>query len=190
MTWSCGYCTFGNKNGALALCELCGMRGKRGSLSQDDNAADVVDLTNSETDNDGHPEADRCRSTSSVAISKSLHGSRKRKAHPSSDSDPKKIVHRFFTGALSCAQPKLQSTPAKDSNQEPSTGMQPYLKYPHSFSYYLVPQRSPEEAHNDVRNALKKIFKLKRLRNLQPQAIECALQLKSQMIVMATGGGK
>lgn len=38
--------------------------------------------------------------------------------------------------------------------------------------------------------AMKEIFRIQKLRNLQPKAIKCALQQNSQLIVMATGGGK
>ena len=43
---------------------------------------------------------------------------------------------------------------------------------------------------NDIQTALRTIFQLDELRNLQPQAVRNALHSKSQMIVMATGGGK
>ena len=37
---------------------------------------------------------------------------------------------------------------------------------------------------------MKNIFAIDSLRNLQPAAVECALRRQSQIIVMATGGGK
>jgi superfamily II DNA helicase RecQ len=37
---------------------------------------------------------------------------------------------------------------------------------------------------------LRKVFGFQKLRGLQPQAVECALRRQSQIIVMATGGGK
>jgi hypothetical protein len=60
----------------------------------------------------------------------------------------------------------------------------------HSFSLKVLPKRSEVEAESEADRILKTVFQLKCLRNLQPQAVKCALQLKSQMIVMATGGGK
>mmetsp|Transcript_57732 Transcript_57732/g.64575 ORF Transcript_57732/g.64575 Transcript_57732/m.64575 type:complete len:927 (+) Transcript_57732:125-2905(+) len=43
---------------------------------------------------------------------------------------------------------------------------------------------------DEVQRVMERVFKLQSLRNLQPKAIKCAMEGKSQMIVMATGGGK
>ena len=60
----------------------------------------------------------------------------------------------------------------------------------HKFSHKVLPKRSVQEAERESNRVLTDIFQLSSLRNLQPQAVRDALQLKSQMIVMATGGGK
>ena len=49
---------------------------------------------------------------------------------------------------------------------------------------------SYDQLYSKAIQNLQTIFKIKSLRNLQPKAIKTALQLKSQIIVMATGGGK
>ena len=40
-----------------------------------------------------------------------------------------------------------------------------------------------------TRSAMKQIFNVNKLRLLQPKAVKCALKRKSQIVVMATGGG-
>ena len=60
----------------------------------------------------------------------------------------------------------------------------------HSFSRTVLPKRTVEEATKDTQEVLREVFGLQELRNLQPTAIKDALQLQSQLIVMATGGGK
>ena len=49
---------------------------------------------------------------------------------------------------------------------------------------------SYDELHQKAMINLQTIFKIKSLRNLQPQAIQTVLKNESQIIVMATGGGK
>jgi superfamily II DNA helicase RecQ len=62
------------------------------------------------------------------------------------------------------------------------------VKIPHSST---VRSNIPyQELYSDAQRVLQETFGLDKLRNLQPAAIRCALQLKSQIIVMATGGGK
>lgn len=47
-----------------------------------------------------------------------------------------------------------------------------------------------EELKCHAENVMKEVFRIQTLRYLQPVAIKCALKRKSQLIVMATGGGK
>mmetsp|Transcript_15942 Transcript_15942/g.19456 ORF Transcript_15942/g.19456 Transcript_15942/m.19456 type:complete len:679 (-) Transcript_15942:53-2089(-) len=47
-----------------------------------------------------------------------------------------------------------------------------------------------EQLYQKAIHAMQNIFQIHSLRNLQPKAIESVLQSKSQIIVMATGGGK
>lgn len=49
---------------------------------------------------------------------------------------------------------------------------------------------SYDQLHHKAMHILNTTFKIKSLRNLQPQAIQTALQNKSQIIILATGGGK
>ena len=47
-----------------------------------------------------------------------------------------------------------------------------------------------EELKCHAEKVMKEVFRIQKLRYLQPMAIKCALKRKSQLIVMATGGGK
>jgi ATP-dependent DNA helicase RecQ len=116
---------------------------------------------------------------------------RKRKHPPSSGSGD---ISSFFSRDKSASSTETSDAakkpPAKKEAATTSTKKQKILLYPHTFSHKLLPKRTPEDARIHTQAALESIFKLQQLRNLQPQAVENALQLKSQMIVMATGGGK
>jgi RecQ family ATP-dependent DNA helicase len=62
-----------------------------------------------------------------------------------------------------------------------------------SSIHYSLPQNPVERYQHLYQKAMQTLattFRIKSLRNLQPQAIQSALQNKSQIIIMATGGGK
>ncbi|KAG7363525.1 ATP-dependent DNA helicase RecQ [Nitzschia inconspicua] len=101
-------------------------------------------------------------------------------------------IHDFFTNNTELQRSHKNSTKPVPTSTVKSVQQTTTIQcqYPHSFSYNLVPKRTSQEAKQDIRKTLDSIFKLRKLRNLQPHAINCALQLESQMIVMATGGGK
>jgi hypothetical protein len=153
-------------------CELCGMPGKRTEQkASGETVAEVIDLVSSNDDT----------SKSAKQLS-TTRASRKRKAPP-----PTRTSNTFFgeNQAESLSSSSTQKPVVTTSAMATKT-----VSYLHSLSYNVLPKRSPQEAQRDTRKALESIFQLKQLRNLQPQAVSCALQLQSQMIVMATGGGK
>jgi len=53
-----------------------------------------------------------------------------------------------------------------------------------------ITENTYEKWFNKSRELMKSIFRIQQLRNLQPIAIEHALRGRSQIVVMATGGGK
>jgi hypothetical protein len=59
----------------------------------------------------------------------------------------------------------------------------------HRFSAQVRSKASPIK-QEEVQHVLQKVFGLKKLRNLQPQVVECTLKRNSQLLVLATGGGK
>lgn len=46
------------------------------------------------------------------------------------------------------------------------------------------------ELSKESQRIMKEVFGIDKLRNLQPQAVQYALRGQSQLVVMATGGGK
>ena len=66
----------------------------------------------------------------------------------------------------------------------------------HTFAHKVVSSSVFSRANNnkynevEVQEVLERVFKLQSLRHLQPKSIKCTMEGKSQMIVMATGGGK
>jgi superfamily II DNA helicase RecQ len=84
------------------------------------------------------------------------------------------------------AAPPLQK-PAHSSFSSASSSSS--SSSPHRFSAQVRSKSSPIN-QEEVQHVLKKVFGLKKLRNLQPQVVECALKRTSQLLVLATGGGK
>jgi hypothetical protein len=163
MTWSCRYCTFFNEDDGETQCSVCGMPGKRVDSKQ----------------------APGCGGGSQESIDLTGNG------------DTSTSLKKRRSVAPPSASRKRR-TPATTNNAADSTTSQPSGKmvpkggtrHRHSFSYKVVPKRAAIRAESDADNVLRTVFQLERLRNLQPLAVKCALELKSQMIVMATGGGK
>lgn len=210
MTWSCRYCTFDNDDDSDSTCSLCGMPGKRTMDVQKEQPkigkeSEIVDLTGTVNDKKNRSaytqrfssDSKSMACSNSITIFDESASSRKRKAPPPAGSNDKSHkLHSFFTKRAPsqkvdqhtlkpCAAAKSTSITTTHHQQQQTTN-----QYPHSFSYNLVAKRTPQQAQQDVQKSLESIFKLKNLRNLQPQAVDCALRLESQMIVMATGGGK
>ena len=59
----------------------------------------------------------------------------------------------------------------------------------HRFASHVRPKSSIIDSQ-EIQNILQEVFGLQKLRNLQPQVVECALKRSSQLLVLATGGGK
>lgn len=86
----------------------------------------------------------------------------------------------------------------KGKNEEQHTRIQSLPSPSNSISLSISTQ-DPQKSYNEAQyqsllsksqQILNQTFKISNLRNLQPQAIQCALRRQSQIIVMATGGGK
>ena len=90
--------------------------------------------------------------------------------------------------------PKLnqrQSTISFSSVSD-SSNVSPF-SHGHVFAHTVRPKEATAKNNyeSDMERVLEKVFGLEGLRpNLQPDAIQCAMQRTSQMVVMATGGGK
>jgi hypothetical protein len=93
-------------------------------------------------------------------------------------------------------QQQRQSTLSFSSVSKPSSSLslpspssQSHFSHGHVFAQRVVPR--DDNYKPKMQKVLKAVFGLESLRpNLQPAAIDCAMRGQSQMIVMATGGGK
>jgi hypothetical protein len=53
-----------------------------------------------------------------------------------------------------------------------------------------ITERTIKELASHAKVVMKNVFGVRRLRSLQPDAVTCSLKRESQIIIMATGGGK
>jgi hypothetical protein len=197
MTWSCRYCTFTNDDDLSTTCSLCGMPGKRKlSVSHTGKYSKIV-AGGPDSDQDPKPQSFKrplhSKAASSIVTANGSTNWKSKSPSYKHDDDHKKNVHHDSSSATNRPKYSLDVKVTKKTSTKTCANRkvkQTTIQFPHTFSYELVPKRNPDEIKRDVQRALENIFNLKCLRNLQPQAVQCALQLQSQMIVMATGGGK
>ena len=79
---------------------------------------------------------------------------------------------------------KEYSNPLSENGSEKQTELEsPVPIQPKESNNY-------NDLYNKAIEVMKSVFRIQRLRNLQPQAIEYALKGQSQIVIMATGGGK
>jgi hypothetical protein len=199
MTWSCRYCTFTNADDLSTTCSLCGMPGKRKlSVSHTGIYSKIVDVTGGrDSDHRTKPQSLKrplhSKAASSIVTAAASTNRKCKSPSFKKNDDHKKNVHHDSSSVTNRPKYSLDVKVTTKTSTTTSANLQvkqTSIQYPHTFSYKLVPKRNPDEIKRDVQRALENIFNLKCLRNLQPQAVQCALQLQSQMIVMATGGGK
>ena len=92
----------------------------------------------------------------------------------------------------------FSSTNSKSTATTTTTNNDNLPQHGHTFAHKVVSSSVFSRASNsnnkyneeEVQQVLERVFKLQYLRNLQPKSIKCTMEGKSQMIVMATGGGK
>ena len=211
--WTCDACTFQNRKDDLDHCEICLTR-RRGRDSGDgpkgqasgaaanssgegnstSNEDGIIDLT---TPDEKRPSTNRDRTTKK-SHQMTLFGSKLEAPPPATtsqtargpptknnknnDKDKKENPSRKRKAPNSVA-----SANHDDRNSTSNTKHSPTCFYSKTVRCPAVPY---EKLKEDAYHVLKTTFRLKALRNLQPAAVQCALQQKSQIVVMATGGGK
>ena len=113
-------------------------------------------------------------------------------ASTSNQKRPERNFHMGLARRKPPPRPKVQRKQSTLSftsvSQETS-----HFSHGHVFSPKTLPLDDPirKNYQSKMQTVLKNVFGLESLRrNLQPAAIQCAMEGKSQMIVMATGGGK
>lgn len=91
---------------------------------------------------------------------------------------------------ISKGKPKTNVNKGKIDSQSSSSSSIPTHKEKEPVMYITKQPLSYEQLYQKALHNLQSKFKITSLRNLQPIAIQTVLQKKSQIIVMATGGGK
>jgi len=162
MTWSCKACTFDNSIDTAVLCSVCGTRRPLGKASEKIPTGDESEKAIHNLDQGG------TRST-------------KRKA--------KKMSQQTLFGATVTNRKEIPRKKQQLQDDKKDSSIQSIL--PNLDSSRKVVSNE----HIDVLKAradekMKSIFGIQSLRKLQPVAVELALKRQSQIIVMATGGGK
>lgn len=172
MGWSCDACTFLNAADGAIVCQIC--------ESVRSEAAELVGSIRNATN-----------------ISSFLVDTRERRA------ERKPTVQATLFGGIA-VEPQNEKIELKKRKPNPLPELEISKQSTLSFAKQPPPTSSAgltlwrQCASKDIplselkiraRKALKFIFGVDKLRMLQPKAVSCALKRKSQLVVMATGGG-
>ena len=172
--WSCSMCTFEHDNLALTNCDMCGSKRKsRKEMSHLASFATTTATTAKQQTTlsflkQPPPSESVIDLTLADYIPKAMPSSRKRRAPPAVTHEAPATID-----AASFFQPK--------SKVSSPPSLFPVFTRPktHSFS------------RQDIDTCLQRVFQLKSLRrNLQSEAVQNALRHESQLLILATGGGK
>jgi DEAD/DEAH box helicase/Zn-finger in Ran binding protein and others len=173
-SWSCSACTFDNKPG-VSKCEICG------------TAAAAVSSNASSCSSSTLPPTRKPKSSKSRQAT--LLGGFVSKQEEERSVKPKQSKKRSATVAsaeVTQQRPSRKIAPAASNN---NTASMPCSTVP---AHLQVKRNNVKlsELSLESQRVMKEVFGIDKLRNLQPQAIQYALRCQSQLIVMATGGGK
>lgn len=190
MVWNCQACTFRNINDGSKSCITCGTtRSKEKEATIDltagkDNADDVAKNTSGKK-RPASTGGQRTLFGGMVADSKS-------EKHPGTTSKAaKKIRPSYNTTEAVFEQRNKKSgpTPQPPGCSAP-TARQSTMVENSMAGYRPISKDSYPALKKRSADVLKEVFGIEKLRNQQPKAVQCFLQGKSSIVVMATGGGK
>ncbi len=206
MTWPCFYCTYDNEDDSATQCLLCGNPGnrtKKREIGTSSTESNTIDLTSSEKSTSAFS-SKRKRNDPTVdgsnrnSTSTSNRNGVSANDKTSSSKDNKRIERNFHPSLAQRKppqRPQVQSQNQKQSTISFASVFQKKSQFPHGhvFAPNTLTLDDPirRDYQGKMQTVLKNVFGLESLRkNLQPAAIRCAMEGRSQMIVMATGGGK
>jgi len=218
MVWSCGACTFENTSDNAATCEICTT--VRPGMEQSITAASHgVESFTAKRNNDGRKMKQRNLFGGIIKSPETTGSSKSRKRKDLPDTRPSAFVEAacaaavlpgarksaFVEAARAAAAPAAVEISINNSRRagikQPRSELEvkPKANTPrpaiHPQSGIFVQQKVmwntafPSLWEKAMKN-MKSIFRIDALRNLQPVAVESSLKRQSQIIVMATGGGK
>jgi hypothetical protein len=200
MSWNCEACTYSNSNASSYKCAICDtirsdVPKQDGKLNaeQNNNIINSAFGLGSSTDHITIKSRKRPRDHKSTVQSTLfagvvVKGTEKGKSNSSKSKPVPTIFNTFSTNQTS----SLSTFVVKQ--QQPSTTPTAirFIFWKQCFNSSKSSDNngiSLIEFENRTRTAMKNLFQIDTLRFLQPKAIKCALKRKSQIIVMATGGG-
>ena len=189
MVWTCEACTFANRSDIASTCEICAtvriIRHPHHNPTTTTSQSYCLPPS-------GAIQALDLRPVSKPTTQTTLFGRKlvEEDASSSTSSKPRKRNKAATTtsssSTLNSISSALTSKPAAAAMLASTNNMTVKIT-----QYSTVRSHVPyEELYDDAQRVLQETFGLARLRQLQPAAINCALHHKSQIIVMATGGGK
>ena len=164
MSWSCGACTYLNTAESLNKCAICETARSNGAPEGSTN------------ENGSKKRSKELKST----VQATLFGGIATTVNSRKDKKPKRSVD---TGVDAKPKRSLVFTQPVTTFASNTTNRFEIWKQTAKDD---VPFSKLEER---TRTAMKQIFNVVKLRLLQPKAVKCALKRKSQIVVMATGGG-
>lgn len=162
MVWECKACTFHNAQDAAACCEICNT-----------DRSEAEDLIGAKMSKKKAPAKLSVQVTlfGGIAAKPTATGKQSKKRKAADSKLPEAEKSRQET--LSFAKKASTGSSNDDGLACANTTKDEFSKL-----------------KSRTRIAMKKIFNIEKLRFLQPKAVKCALQRQSQLVVMATGGGK
>ncbi len=176
MVWSCAVCTFDNRKDDAVKCEICETRreGVEGFVlaSHDEDKRALAA--------GGHQSPTKLLGAKRKMAQRDLHGNvividETKKPKKKEKAFPKEAVKMIVATAVTAVvgPPSNQNIPIRQITTSAT-----------------VSNSSFEDLVKRTKRIMKEVFGIHKLRKLQPLAVECALRRQSQIIVMATGGGK
>ena len=180
MGWSCSGCTYRNHNDSAKACFTCGTARPAGKETPS------IDLTDSDEDCKISAETTTTKTEAKHPATKKRDGGSQRPLLGGWLADESKI------SKPSKKRAKTATTAAEPVPSSQKLAVQTTIITVQSSSATYKPLSNEPYAVKYARSLkiLKETFNIDKLRNQQPKAIECALKRQSQIVVMATGGGK
>ena len=193
MAWSCGTCTFDNGADEAVVCAICGTR----RTCSSEISAQVLDLTENEKQHEPKRHDMHCNATSNATSNAPSRANLLLNCNVKKQSNRSNHTHTqtqrtLFGGIVSVDnQVKELKVPKKKKPRVEATAAATQTRMPNAADSARQVSTAPyNELQAQADDKMKNLFGIDKLRNLQPIAIQLALQKKSQIIVMATGGGK
>jgi hypothetical protein len=185
MVWSCEVCTFENRNDAKVTCEICeSRRSNVGSINTPESLPpSSITIARGESKQLKKPvQATLFGGIAKIPETKSVNQSKKRKeTQKTLNSNLKSDVTEEYNN-LSVGESRKPESSVLAMRQDK---IEFHKKSPAKYT-----PKSIEDLVQCAKKIMRNVFGVRKLRSLQPDAVTCGLKRQSQIVIMATGGGK